>query len=153
MRMSSQCAREDDTAPTTDRVREHSPVEANTRVDVETQACLEEIAADREAMSRHLEVLDREWDIERYLQMNAGIVSLAGILLGAAVHKRFLLLPTAVFGFFLQHAVQGWCPPVPAFRAAGVRTRKEINRERYAIKALRDDFARLSTAVHEESRD
>jgi len=45
-----------------------------------------------------------------------------------------------VFGFFFQHATQGWCPPIPVFRRMGVRTRREINRERYALKALRGDF-------------
>jgi hypothetical protein len=62
------------------------------------------------------------------------------VLLGAFVSPRFLMLPGAVFGFFLQHAVQGWCPPLPVFRRIGVRTRREINREKYALKALRGDF-------------
>jgi hypothetical protein len=40
----------------------------------------------------------------------------------------------------LQHAVQGWCPPIPILRRLGFRTADEINRERYALKALRGDF-------------
>ena len=39
-----------------------------------------------------------------------------------------------------RHAVKGWCPPVPLFRRLGVRTCGEIERERYALKALRGDF-------------
>jgi hypothetical protein len=31
-------------------------------------------------------------------------------------------------------------PPIPLFRRLGVRTAREIERERYAIKALRGDF-------------
>jgi hypothetical protein len=45
-----------------------------------------------------------------------------------------------VTGFLLQHAIQGWCPPVPILRRLGFRTADEINRERYALKALRGDF-------------
>jgi hypothetical protein len=45
-----------------------------------------------------------------------------------------------VAGFLLQHAVQGWCPPVPLFRRLGFRTAAEIDYERYALKALRGDF-------------
>jgi hypothetical protein len=124
-----------------DRVRAHSNREENQRIDVQTQQCLERHAAsDREAISRHIEALEREWDVERYLQMNAGIVSLSGVLLGALVSRRFLVLPAAVFGFFFQHATQGWCPPLPVFRRMGVRTRREINKEKYALKALRGDF-------------
>ena len=45
-----------------------------------------------------------------------------------------------VAGFLLQHAVQGWCPPLPVFRRLGFRTQTEIEEERYALKALRGDF-------------
>jgi len=62
----------------------------------------------------------------------------------SVINKRFLLLPGLVAGFLLQHALQGWCPPVPLFRRAGVRTAAEIERERYALKALRGDFQPIS---------
>jgi len=42
-----------------------------------------------------------------------------------------------VAAFLLQHAVQGWCPPLPVFRRLGVRTADEINDERVALKAVR----------------
>jgi hypothetical protein len=128
-----------------DRVRAHSNAAENRRVDAQTQHCLERCAeGTREEISRHIEALDREWDVERYLQMNAGLVSLSGVLLGALVNRRFLLLPAAVFGFFFQHATQGWCPPLPVFRRMGVRTRREINREKFALKALRGDLENLT---------
>ena len=46
-----------------------------------------------------------------------------------------------VQGFFLQHGVEGWCPPLPIFRRLGIRMQAEIEAERYALKALRGDFA------------
>jgi hypothetical protein len=128
-----------------DRVRAHSNPQQNQRIDAQTQQCLEQYATgDREAISRHVDALDREWDVERYLQMNAGIVSLSGVVLGAMVSRRFLVLPAVVFGFFFQHATQGWCPPLPVFRKMGVRTRREINQEKFALKALRGDFEHVS---------
>jgi hypothetical protein len=67
-----------------DRVRAHSNRLQNQRIDAQTQQCLQRYApADREAISRHIDALNREWDVERYLQMNAGIVSLSGVVLGA----------------------------------------------------------------------
>jgi len=81
--------------------------------------------------------------MERTLETNAAGVALLGTVLGI-VNKRFLLLPGLVAGFLLQHALQGWCPPVPLFRRAGVRTATEIERERYALKALRGDFQPIS---------
>jgi hypothetical protein len=51
-----------------------------------------------------------------------------------------LALPLVVQGFLLQHAVQGWCPPVALLRRRGVRTSMEIAEERNALKALRGDY-------------
>ena len=51
-----------------------------------------------------------------------------------------------VTAFLFQHAVQGWCPPVPILRRMGFRTADEINRERYALKALRGDFQPVQAA-------
>jgi hypothetical protein len=124
-----------------DRVREHTTAPVNVEVDRETRGCLESLAtADRETIARHIDELEREWDVERTLETNASILALSGVVLGATVSKKFLVVPGVVLSFFLQHAVQGWCPPVPVFRRMGIRTRKEINREKYALKALRGDF-------------
>ncbi|HJS07611.1 MAG TPA: hypothetical protein VJ809_08115, partial [Pirellulales bacterium] len=59
------------------------------------------------------------------------------------------IVPGVVLSFLFQHAVQGWCPPVPVLRRLGVRTREEIDREKYALKALRGDFSEV--AVNSES--
>jgi hypothetical protein len=91
-----------------------------------------------------LKQLDEEWDIERAIEMNASALAFTGILLGALHDKRWLLLPAAVTAFLFQHAVQGWCPPVPVLRKLGFRTVYEIDDERNALKALRGDFAAVS---------
>lgn len=126
---------------TTMRVPEHTAGHVNEAIrrrieeDVARYA-----AAGPEAIDRRLEELDREWDIERTLEANAATVALIGLGLGTFVDRRFYLLPAAVAGFLLQHAVQGWCPPLPVFRRLGFRTASEIDEERYALKALRGDF-------------
>jgi hypothetical protein len=95
----------------------------------------------RAAIDRRLAELDEDWDLERTLEANAASAVLVGCTLSLAVDRRFMLLPLAVSGFLLQHALQGWCPPLPVFRAWGVRTQPEIEEERYALKSLRGDFA------------
>jgi hypothetical protein len=62
------------------------------------------------------------------------------LVLGVTVNRKWLWLSGAVFGFLLLHGVQGWCPPVPVLRRLGIRTRGEIDREKYALKVLRGDF-------------
>jgi hypothetical protein len=104
------------------------------------------------AISRRLVELDHEWDIERTLEANAATVSLLGLALGAFVDRRLFVLPALVGGFLLQHAVQGWCPPVPLFRRLGVRTQREIDEERYALKVLRGDFAQAAPSDGSDGR-
>ena len=65
--------------------------------------------------------------------------------------RKWFLFPAVVAGFLLQHAVQGWCPPLPVFRRYGVRTQTEIDYERYALKSLRGDFQGLPAGG--EARD
>jgi hypothetical protein len=92
------------------------------------------------AITERLRELDEEWDIERTLEANAATASLIGLTLGATVDRRWYLFPAVVAGFLLQHALQGWCPPLPVFRRMGIRTSYEIDYERNALKALRGDF-------------
>lgn len=127
--------------PTARRVEENSDPAINEGIRERTDAEVVRLegASDEEIVQR-LRELDREWDIERTLQANASVLAMTGVLLGAKVNRWFLLLPAAVFSFLGNHALQGWCPPIPLFRRMGVRTQREIERERYALKALRGDF-------------
>ncbi len=93
------------------------------------------------AIDRRLQELDAEWDFERTLEANAATASLIGLTLGATVDRRWYLFPPVIAGFLLQHALQGWCPPLPVFRRLGIRTSYEIDYERYALKTLRGDFS------------
>jgi hypothetical protein len=87
-----------------------------------------------------LRALDEEWDVERTLEANASTLTLVGLALALLVDRRWIALPIAVQSFLLQHALQGWCPPLPILRRLGVRTAAEIAHERYALMALRGDF-------------
>ena len=94
-------------------------------------------------IGQRLQELEEEWDVERMLSLNAATLSLAGILLGLTSSKKWLLLPLAATGFLVQHATKGWCPPLEIIRRLGFRTRKEIDKEKYALKAIRGDFKYL----------
>jgi hypothetical protein len=87
-------------------------------------------------ISRRLRELDEEWDIERALETGSASLSLLGVVMGIARSRKWLIVPLAVQGFFLQHALQGWCPPLPLLRKLGFRTVEEIDQERAALKAM-----------------
>ena len=129
---------------TVGRVPQHTAQDVNQRIyqQIEDNVAHYACAAPR-AVDRRLAELDQEWDIERALEANAAGASLLGLMLGATADRKWYMLSAIVGGFLLQHAVQGWCPPVVVFRRLGFRTAAEIDQERYALKALRGDFRNL----------
>jgi hypothetical protein len=123
-------------AITAERVTRHTAPEITRRIDrdIDARLCLlRELGP--EAILCRLDDLDREWDIERCLETGASSLTLIGLALAATTDRRWILRPIGVAAFLLQHALQGWCPPLPLFRRAGVRTADEINRERCALRA------------------
>src|SRR5688572_1107565 len=90
---------------TSTRVEQHTNPDINeiTRKRSDANVARLERAQPVEIEARLAE-LDREWDIERLLQANASTLVMIGSLLALTVDKRFLILPTAVLSFFLQHA-------------------------------------------------
>jgi hypothetical protein len=138
---------------TTTRVARNTSEHMNEQIRRQTEENVARAAAaGADAIDRRLEELEREWDIERILEANAASLALVGLGLGAFVDRRWFVLPAVVAGFLLQHAIQGWCPPVPLFRRLGVRTQTEIDYERYALKALRGDFQQLPTEGYGTAR-
>ncbi|WP_428306583.1 hypothetical protein [Lacipirellula sp.] len=126
---------------TVDRVPQQTAAHVNEQIRRQTDASIARtMTAGPAAIRERLVELDREWDIERLLEANASTAILVGSALGAFVNKRFFAVPAVIAAFLLQHAIQGWCPPLPVMRRLGVRTAEEINREREALKrALEHD--------------
>lgn len=123
-----------------DRVRKTTGNKKNKEIDKTSKQRVTTAQRKKETDER-IKALEKEWDIERALELNAATLGLAGMLLGTFVSRKWMILPGVVTAFLLQHSLQGWCPPVPLFRRLGFRTRREIDREKYALKAVRGDFA------------
>jgi hypothetical protein len=135
------------------RVPESTAEHINEMIRRETEGSIAQFAsAGRAAIDRRLAELEREWDTERTLEANAATLALIGLGLGATVSRLWFAFPAVIAGFLLQHALQGWCPPLPLLRRMGVRTRREIDTERYALKALRGDFDNLPQVAGEAPR-
>jgi hypothetical protein len=122
-----------------DRVRANTASEVNQKIDSRIDENIR-LYRGKEATDilQRLYQLEREWDIERVLELMASSFSLTGLVLGGTKNKKWFIFPTIILSFLLVHAVQGWCPPLPILRNLGFRTREEIDRERYALKALLD---------------
>jgi hypothetical protein len=134
--------------PTTrDRVPAHTAEHINQQIERETDERVRELSRRPAGIAERLRQLDAEWDIERAIEANAAALAFVGTVLGFFAHPYWLALPALVTAFLFQHALQGWCPPVPILRRLGFRTIYEIARERHAIKAVRGDYSGVDSAA------
>lgn len=128
------------TPPTEDRIRQHTSDASNRRIDRETRGAIAEAAASPESARERLEELDREWNVDRALMLNFGVIgALTGAKAMANLRSRGRIGGWGVFfwvqmGFLIHHAVRGWCPPMPLFRRLGFRSAREIAAERCALQ-------------------
>ena len=94
-----------------DRVRAHTAEDVNQRIDEQAQRRVENAVRLRpEVLGRRISELEAEWDMERWLEMNASALALGGTVLGLLVNKKFFALPCIVLPFLLLHAVKAGAP-------------------------------------------
>jgi hypothetical protein len=129
-----------------DRVRKRTAASVLRRIDDLSIDRLTRLAdAGAPAMTYQMERLEREWDTDRVIEAEASITGLAGLALCAMVDRRFVAVPAIVGAAVFAHALTGWYPLLPIMRRLGIRSAREIARERYALKALRGDFAGMES--------
>lgn len=98
---------------------------------------------DRAALSSRIEELDSEWDLDRYLSLSLSALAAYGLLRSLFGARLYLALVWLCVGVGLAHSAKGWCPPAKLLRRLHIRTRAEIDREKYALKGLRGDFGEV----------
>ena len=106
----------------------------------------------RPEISARIEALDREWDLERVLESTAGALALSGVLISGLRSRKWLLLPAGILSVLLKHSLFGGSSAIQCLRRMGIRTRREIDAEKYALRILRGDFDRLETVGDETHR-
>lgn len=127
------------TPPDVDRIRAHTSEANNRRIDRETAGAIAEARSSPAALSARLDELDREWHVDRAVMMNFAVVGAFSAWKAMRSLKR--TGSTGVWGaffwtqmgFLANHALRGWCPPLPVFRRLGFRSAREIADERVAL--------------------
>lgn len=136
---------------TTKRVSNNTNKNVNLQIRNQTLSCLKKyVDSSDKVLSDRIKYLNFEWDIERILEANAASVVLISSILGLKKSQCIWFLVPGTIGFFLlQHALQGWCPPLPVLRKLGARTSLEIENEKIVLKMLRGDFMHKTSHVDE----
>jgi hypothetical protein len=96
-----------------------------------------------EEIDGRLKELNKEWNIERKIQVNGAVVNLVTIVMGLLLSRKWLIATSLIDCLLYRHAKTGWCPAVPLLRRFGTRKQSEIEHEYYVLKALRGDFEPL----------
>lgn len=129
----------------TDAVRSHAPGGVNKRIDEKVERCVRYMAQrERAEISCYLQSLEREWDVNRAVMVAGSLVSLLGLWQARRSGAIWRALSGVAAGLMLHHGLIGFGPLAGLVRAVGrVRTRREIDLEKFALKALRGDFERI----------
>lgn len=125
---------------TTERVALNTSERVNNDIYMYTQNSIYFYRRNPQLIPDRLEELDREWDVERVLETNASALIVGATALGFLVNKKLFAVPLVVGAFLFQHALQGWCPPLPILRRLGYRTTTEIQEERSALEDIAKGF-------------
>ena len=119
-----------------DRIRQQTAAPVNHKIDRQIEANIEGLrGAAPDDIRERLAQLEKEWDIDQLIQAQTGALVNLGLALGRR-NRRGYWLAGLGFASLLSHALSGWSPPLPVLRRLGFRSRREIDREKFALLAM-----------------
>ncbi len=81
-------------APDADRLRANTRPDVNERLDQNTELRIREAASrSKDGVTDRIIDLGREWNFDRVIEVEASMTGLTGLVLGAFLDTRFLLMP------------------------------------------------------------
>lgn len=116
-----------------------SPRRLDRRIEAAIGAQLRYCAGNRRRIERRLRELDDEWDLESVLEAKATLVASLGTVVGAVVNRRLPAVPMSWSATLVRLAANR-LPLAALLRRTGVRTSREIEIERLALRLLRGDL-------------
>jgi len=116
-------------------------LEESNPSDIYTQENINHYYHDKSRIDNRLRQLEKETSIEQIFELHDAANIIAGLLLSTATGKRkWLMLPLLVAALQSVHALHGFRAGKSLLNKYGFRTKAEIDKEKYALKALRGDF-------------
>lgn len=120
---------------------ENISLERSNKIDVYTQENINHYYHNKNHIENRLLQLEKEMSIEQIFQLHDVANITAGVLLSIATRKqKWLLLPLLIAIVQSVQAASGLRLGTSLLRKYGFRTKADIDKEKYALKALRGDF-------------
>jgi hypothetical protein len=125
---------------TIDKVERNTAPQLNEKFESQAQRNVSRyIGSDRNTIDQRLQELEREWTVERMIEVEAPSMIGLGIALGLTQDKKWFALSAMAASMVILHNLKGWYPMLPFFRRLGLRSQSEIDREHMAMRVLRGD--------------
>lgn len=102
------------------------------------------IGADRHQIDQRMKHLDREWSVERVIEVEAPVMIGLGVTLGLLHNNKWFALSGFAASMVVLHNTRGSYPLLPLFQRLGFRSQKDIEDERNALRVLRKDHERYA---------
>jgi hypothetical protein len=94
-------------------------------------------------LTARIQALESEWDGETFTATALSAAGVAGLVMALFGSRMWRLLAWVALPALLVLTRKDWRSP-PALQAfLGLRSRREIQEEKYALKAMRGDFRRV----------
>ncbi|MDQ2751550.1 MAG: hypothetical protein M3R72_00840 [Bacteroidota bacterium] len=120
---------------------ENISLERSNKVDVYTQENINHYYRNKNHIENRLRQLEKETSIEQIFQLHDAANVIAGVLLSVATRKqKWLILPILIAIVQSVQTATGQRLGTSLLRKYGFRTKDDIDKEKYALKALRGDF-------------
>ncbi|MCI0668974.1 MAG: hypothetical protein L0Y64_00785 [Myxococcaceae bacterium] len=128
-----------------DEVREHTLPTVNRRIDEHVEHGVAQLLEkdDSSLLSQRIVALEDGWDCERTFDAVTGALALVGVAAAKRWGGAFWLLPAAAGFLLVEQALTGGSSLIRVLRELGIRTRRELDLEKFALKGLRGDFTRI----------
>ena len=94
----------------------------------------------RAGIDERIRALEDEWDVERAVTVVLSGAGVAGLIFGLLGSRVWRLLAWIALPLLFLFGQDKWKPSEGVLKSLGLRSRKEIQDEKYALKALRGDF-------------
>lgn len=130
---------------------ERNPFGASRTMDRRAEAAigaqLRYCAGNRRRIEGRLRELAQERDLESVLESNASLVASLGFVAGALVNRRLPSVPVSWTASLVRLAATNLLPMVSLFRRMGLRTSREIEIERMALRLMLGDLKRIPVTL------
>ena len=123
-----------------------APRALDRRAEAAIGAQLRYCAGNRRRIARRLRELEEERDLESVRESNASLVASLGFMAGAVVNRHLPSVPVSWTASLVRLATS-WFPIVVSLRRMGLRTSREIEIERMALRLMLGDLERLPASL------